>query len=133
MKTITGIQITDLSTKWGLVSVSNPDGTINREYAITGAEADAVANGNNIVPSGCTDEEWFSGRTTLSCRPCNPGQGILNEDGSLVVNYGVSEKAGKVDIKLMQIFPAEYTLDKGVLSIDAAVAAQVDVPFTQVK
>ena len=129
----TGIKLTDASTKWGLVTVANPDGTLNRQYSITGKEADAVAQGNNVVPPGCTDEEWFAGLVMVACRPCNPGQAYLNPDGELIVNYGVTEKDGRVSVNLMQCFPGEFTVDGDSLTITDTVAKLIDVPFKAVK
>ena len=129
----TGIQITDMSTKWGLVTVANKDGTLNRQYAITGKEADQVCHGNNIVPPGCTDEEWFSGLVMVACRPCNPGQAVKNPDGSLIVNHGVDEKDGVITAKLTQFFPGEYDDSNTVLSLRVDLAPLMDVPFKEVK
>lgn len=129
----TGIQMTDMSTKWGLVTVANKDGTLNRQYSITGKEADTIAQGNNIVPSGCTDEEWYSGLAVLYCRPCNQGQAVKNPDGSLMVNHGVVEKDGRVTAQLVQFFPGEYDDSTAVLSLRADLAPLMDVPFKEVK
>jgi hypothetical protein len=129
----TGIKLTDASTKWGLVTVANPDGTLNRQYTIKGKEADAVVQGNNVVPPGCTDEEWFAGLVMVACRPCNPGQAYLNPEGDLVINYGVDEADGKVSVKLMQCFAGEFAEADGALEITDTVAKLVDVPFKAVK
>jgi len=134
MKVPTGVKLTDMSTAWGLVQVFAKDGSIEREFAITAKEADAVVQGNNVIPSGVTEDEWFSGRVTVACRPCNPGEAVINPDGTLVVNYGVTEKNARIDVKLMQLQPTEFIKDAGdVLHIDAAIAAQVDVPMVAVK
>ncbi len=132
-KVPTGVRLTDLSTKWGLVTIANKDGVIEREYAITAKEADAVAQGNNVLPPGCTAEEWASGLVMVTTRPCNPGQAVINPDGSLVVNYGVETRAGKVNVSLMKCFPHEFERVGDALHINAAVAAQVDVPFVEIK
>lgn len=125
----TGIQLTDMSTKWGLVTVSNADGTINRQYTISAHAAKEVAQNNNIVPAGCSYEEWHSGLTVLSSRPCNVGNGVVNPNGSLVVNYGVAKVAGRITVSLMMIPPSEWGLIGNIVHMVPAVAAQVDVPF----
>ena len=125
----TSIQITDFSTKWGLVTVANPDGSINREYTITGAQADAVVKNNKTVPSGCTSDEWFSGRVMVATKPCNVGQAVINPDGSLIVNYGVSKVSGRIQAALMKCFPTEYSVVTGVLYLNSDIATQVVKPF----
>ena len=100
---------------------------------LTAKEADAGAKGNNVLPPGCTQKEWESGNVMVACRPCNPGQGVINPDGTLIVNFGVEEKAGRVTVSLMKLFPHEFEKVSAELHIDAAVAAQVDVPFVEVK
>lgn len=125
----TGIQLTDTSTKWGLVTVSNPDGSINRQYTLSARATDEVAQNNNVIPTGCTYEEWHGGLAILTGRPCNVGNGVVNPDGTLIVNYGVSKVAGRVTVSLMQIPPSEWSLIDGVVHIVPEVAVQVDVPF----
>lgn len=130
-KIATGIQLTDHSIKWGLVTVANKDGSINRQYVISGKEADAVAAGN-AGPPGCTKDEWASGLVEVCGRPCNPGQAVLNPDGNLIVNYGVVVLAGRVTASVMKIFLQEFDYIGGVLHIVSDVAAQVDKPFSAV-
>jgi hypothetical protein len=127
--TPTGIQITDMTTKWGLVTVANPDSSINRQYTISAEDAQIVATGNNILPPGVTAEEWHGGWAVMSGRPCNIGNGVVNPDGSLIVNYGVQKVAGKINVSLMLIPPHEWELVDGIVHIVPDVAAQVDVPF----
>lgn len=127
MKVPTGVVLTDMTTAWGLVQVLAQDGSIEREFAITAKEADAVVQGNNVLPPGVTEDEWFSGRVTVACRPCNQGEGVINPDGKLVVNFGVEENAGRINVKLMEIPTEEYQKVGAELHIEAAVAAQVDV------
>ncbi len=129
----TGIRITDFSTKWGLVQVANKDGTIAREYAITAKEADAVRSVNKTVPPGCTQEEWDSGLVTVTTRPCNPGQAVINPDGTLVVNYGVEIKADRINVSLMKCVPTEFEKVGNIVNVETDLARQVDVPFVEVK
>ncbi len=123
----TGVRLTDMTPKWGLVTVIGKDGA--RSFAITAKEAEAALLG--VMPPGCTEEEWRNHEVCL--RPCNPGQAVINPDGSLMVNYGVTEEAKRVDAKVMQCPPADYERRGDVLHIEALVAAEVDVPFVEVK
>lgn len=134
-KVPTGIKITDLSTKWGLVSVYNADGSIQREYSISAEEADAVAHGNNVLPPGCSEEEWYSGLVSVATRPCNVGEAVDNGDGFLVVNHGFVEdkNKGTVDVLLTKIDPTKWKKKADTVLIEADVAAVVDVPHKKVK
>lgn len=132
-KQSTGIQHTDFTTKWGLVTVDNADGTLNREYVITAAEADAVAQGNNVLPPGCTQAEWESGLVTVNTRPCHVGQAVRNPDGTMIVNYGVAKVGKRVDVSLMKLEATEWEKIGDTVMIDAAVADTVDVPFKAVR
>jgi hypothetical protein len=129
---VTNLKLTDSSTKWGLVVVSNSDGTVNRQYTITGKEADAVAQNNKILPPGCTQEEWESGNTFVYTRPCNQGEACILPDGILNINYGVDEKNNLVQDKRMICFPGEWKYENGILYITDTVAKTVDVPFLAV-
>lgn len=50
--------------KYGLVTVRNPNGTINRHYRITEQELAALHVSGKGVPPGATKGEWESGRTS---------------------------------------------------------------------
>lgn len=126
MKVATSIELTDFSTKWGLVTMMNEDTSILREWMITAAEANAVTRGK-ARPPGCTKEEWETGRVIVYTRPCNPGQAVAVQGGYLVVNYGRTQIGDRILVNLMQLAPSEWELRDGVLWMDADVAAQVDV------
>lgn len=122
----TAIQLTDLSTKWGLVTFMNPDGTIADQQEITGEEADAVVHGNNPPPN-CTRELWETGRVLVYTRPCMPGQAVANPDGTLIVNYGKRKVGNSIQVDLMMLQPHEWALLEGIIMMDPMVALQVDV------
>ena len=128
----TGLELTDLSTKWGLVTVVNVDGSINRQFAIPATEASGIASGTVKKPVACTDAEWDTGLVIVTTRPCKPGQAVACPDGSLVVNYGVVQSAGSVVVSLMRLTPSEWEFTGGMLCIDSSLKAQLDVPHTDV-
>ena len=132
MNVPTGLELTDLSTKWGLVTVVNADGSINRQFAIAAIEADGIVSGTVKKPVACTDAEWDTGLVIVTTRPCKPGQAVACPDGSLVVNYGVVQSAGRVVVSLMRLTPAEWEVTGGVLCVDASLKAQLDVPHADV-
>lgn len=121
----TSIQLTDLSTKWGLVTFMNADGTIAEQQEITGEEADAVVRGNNPPPN-CTRELWETGRVLVYTRPCLPGQAVESPDGTLIVNYGKRKVGNVIQVDLMLLQPNEWKMDGGVLMMEESVARQVD-------
>ena len=127
-----GIAITDLSAKWGLVSVQNTDGSLCREYVISGERVAEVAAGG-LTPPGCTPEEWASGRVYVSGRPCNPGQAVVNPDGTMMVNYGVCVEGQRVHVKLMQCFPSDYAIVGTTVFLSSALREKIDAPFYEVK
>ena len=43
-------------------------------------------------------------------RPCNPGQAVINPDGTLVVNHGIEEMNGRVNVSLTVIKRSEWEL-----------------------
>ncbi len=118
-------EITDISTKWGLVTVYNSDRTINRQYKITADEAEAVHHGNNVLPPRCTLAEWQEGRVVVESRPCNPGQGFINPDGVLMLNCGVHEAKDRVNVSLLQIHPEKWTLAGARLFLDSDVVEHI--------
>jgi RNA polymerase subunit RPABC4/transcription elongation factor Spt4 len=127
MKIATSIKITDLSTKWGLVTVLNPDQSIKRQYRISGKEAAAVHVGNGVLPAGSTAEEWNAGLVIVVGRPCDAGDAIVHTDGTLIVNYGIVEKDGRIDVSLMMLQPHEWATVQGVVMVDANVASQLNL------
>lgn len=129
----TGLVLVDGSTKWGLVTIANKDGTLNREYTISGKEADAVAQGNNVLPPGCTPEEWNTRGSQCAGKVCNPGQAYQTPEGALIVNYGVTEADQRVDWQVMKFPKAEFDLQNSIVRINAVHAAEVDVPLQEVK
>ena len=121
----TSVQLTDLSTKWGLVTFVNEDGTVADQQEISGADADAVVRGNSPPPN-CTRDQWETGRVMVYTRPCLPGQAVANPDGSLIVNYGKRKVGNVIQVDLMLLQPNEWKLDGGVLMMEESVARQVD-------
>lgn len=119
------IEIVDGSTKWGLLVFVDERGAVVREVEISAEEADAVATGKKRLPDGCTAEEWETGRVALITRPLKQGQALVQEDGSLVVNYGIEKTGDRVQADVMWIpAPSEerewWRLDqaKGEVSVD---------------
>lgn len=122
---VSTIQIVDDSTKWGLLSFVDENGVVVREEEISGAEANAVASGQQRVPSGCTAQEWETGRVALVTKPMQQGHGIVQQDGSLVVNFSIDKTGGRIKTDVMWIPPAQWRQDAvlGVLVEDQVLKA----------
>lgn len=107
----TGIKLSDMSTAWGLVLIVREDGTVEREYAISAAAADAVRDGKRKHPPGVTQEQWESGRVSSATRPLHPGLALRNvKDGSLLVNFGVHKVGNRIRTNLMVIPAGQWEL-----------------------
>lgn len=119
-KIATNIELTEHSVKWGIVEVTNPDGSINRQYKITSQETLAVMNGNNVLPPGCTPEEWFSGRVVVGSKVCNPGQAVTIK-GELFINQGIDESNPKeLKVNIVKV-PAQLWDKTDKVNIDDSV------------
>lgn len=107
----TGIKLSDMSTAWGLVQVVREDGTVEREYTISAAVADAVRDGKRKHPPGITQEKWETGRVFCTTRPLQPGFALRNvKDGSLAVNFGVIKVDGRVKVNVLIIPAGQWEL-----------------------
>lgn len=124
-KVATSIEITDLSTKWGLVTVMNEHGGIGRQFVISAEDAERIREVNNTVPPGCTDDEWFSGLARVDTKCCNPGQAVVMPDGTLMVNHGREVSAGRVTARVMAVPKEEWSLIDGVVYVEANVVADM--------
>lgn len=128
MNVETGLELTDHSPKWGMVTIINTDGSINRQYVITVEEAEAVHKGNNVLPPGCTQKEWNDGLVMVESRVLHQGQCVKLDDGSLVVNYGVERKPDSIRVSLMKLVPSEWDNFGPLIKVSSLVANQIDVP-----
>lgn len=121
----TRVHLVDMTPRWGLVTVMAEDTSIVRQYQITGEDVAAIRAGAN--PPGCTADEWKSGRVLVQGRPCLPGMGVKNPDGTLMVNYGIEEVSGRIDARVMKIPSSEWLLLGDVVHIVASVADEMGV------
>lgn len=125
----TGIKLSDMSTAWGLVQVVREDGSVEREYAISAAAADAVASNKRERPPGVTLEQWRTGRVLLYGRPLHPGLAVRNiRDGSLAVNFGVIKANGRIKTNVMVIPAGQWELvGRDGIRMEERWARQVDL------
>lgn len=103
-------ELVDLIDRWGRGSLMDDQGNIVRQWKISGTELALIKSGKIKNPTGCTQEEWMSGKVVFGGQACFDGQGILHPDGSIVICYGIDEYPDKVLVKLLQAFPGEFEI-----------------------
>ena len=127
-KIATHIQLTDMAPAWGLVCVTE-NSEVVRAHRIT-REALQSFEANATLPECVTQAEWSEGRVIIAARPCLPGQGVLQPDGSLVVNYGIKDDGHGVHVSLMRVYPREFELIDGVIHMLPHIGQQIDLERT---
>lgn len=118
--------------KYGIVVVTNPDGSFNREFKITGKEYAALALKGGGAPPGVTQEEWESGLATAYGKDFEVGDVEEQADGTLLIKYAEREENGHIIESYAQMKPEEWSTKRGKISIpeiiseDGKVIAAVD-------
>lgn len=130
----TGIKLSDMSTAWGLVQIVREDGTVEREYTVSAAAADAVRDGKREHPPGVTLEEWRTGRVYLFNKPLSPGLALRNiKNGSLMVNFGVHKANDRIRTSVMIIPAGQWELvGRDGIRMQERWARQVDLGYSEV-
>ena len=124
----TSIQLTDYSTKFGVVQWLNADGVVTKRAKIPAAEADALRDGLIERPLQCSPREWETGLVVSTTWAIGAGQAAQNADGTLVVNFGTGAGFGELaDAPLMLLQPNEYMIQGGELWVEDYLCAQIDV------
>lgn len=127
MKVPTLLTLTDFTIKWGLVTVMNEDTSTQREYMISADEVNKINRGSGAGPSGCSKEEWLSGRVFVTGRPCLQYQCVINPGGNMIANYGIVESANQVSVNIMQIPPSEYEISGNTVLLEESLAVEMGV------
>lgn len=126
----TSFVLADASTKWALVTVADAEGRLIREFTIDGPEAAAIVaglqDGTLERPPGVTAEEWASGGASFTTRPLKPGMARVIPDGTLVLNYGVVTRLGKVQTSLLRLPAREFKVEGDTLYLPPLIAKAVD-------
>jgi len=95
--------------KYGVVSVRNADGSINREYRITGEELAAFKALPNGVPPGVTKEELQSIPVFVYGMGMDVGDVRVNKAGWLKMKLSERTVAGRIVEQLVVLEPGEWT------------------------
>jgi hypothetical protein len=119
----TALELKPLSNvAWGLVTVASkpgPDGVIERQFVISGAEADLIRAGV-VLPRGVTQAVWDSGCVSVKTRPLNPGQALVSPDGGLIVNCGVRTVNKRVKANVLNVPRNQWGMDSFTVLLDAS-------------
>jgi len=103
--------------KYGVVSIMNADGTLNREYRITRLELDELQKSANGIPPGCTKEEWEGGRAIVLGMDFDVGDYRIEND-FLQIKYAEQIEKGRIVDYGVLFFPGEWTEILGVISVE---------------
>lgn len=120
MKVATDIRIVPMhGVQWGLVSVHDADASVVRSWRISADEFLAVQAGESLPP-GCSRSEWESGSISVGARPCLPGDAVVNEDGTLVHNFGIVEDRQTVKVSLLRVPAGQWEIRGSTVFIERA-------------
>ena len=126
-KIATNIKLTDMTPAWGLVCITNADHSgIARAHCISRAELQEFES-SGLLPNCVEQTEWDAGRVIIAARPCLPGQGVVQSDGSMVIHYGIMDDGRVVDVSIMRIYPSEFQIVDDVVFLLPSIAKQVDL------
>ena len=98
--------------KYGFVRVKNGDGSVNREYRITGTQVaawHAAMRWSAETHIGITQQEWESGLTCMEGWDHDTGDITLEPGGSVVFKYGESNVGGRIISLGAQIEAGDWT------------------------
>jgi hypothetical protein len=114
----TKLQLVDRSTKWGLVTVHDPQWNVVSEHMIDAAEADAVASSARGWPSCVSRELWETGLVQSAAYTVLPGQASQGDDGTLLVGLTLDLRPPYVHARILRLQPHEWAESDGVVSVD---------------
>jgi hypothetical protein len=122
------VELTDAGTKWGLLTVTRDDGSIERQDILDAELTDAICRGE-CLPPGVTVEQHGRGQAIVVKRPCRPGQGLVQANGWLVVNAGVRRVGKLVQADVVRVPPTHWaagaSAPPGTLLLEAALAREL--------
>lgn len=113
--------------KYGLVVVRDPDGTINREYRITGAEYAALALPGAGAPVGFVRADVTAGRSWVAIgKDLDVGDVAVQPDGALLVKYAEDRVGARVVESFVRFEAGEWSGSRADLaSVAPAVIANI--------
>jgi hypothetical protein len=115
----TGLELTDLSPSWGLVTVVDKNRKIIRQYAITKAQLEDFRQGLTLRVHGVNVDEWDQCQVQVEGRPCLANQAVINPDGTMVVNYGIEQLETTVRVKRIRLQRNEWDVINGVVHVSS--------------
>jgi hypothetical protein len=121
----TPLILRDGKTVWGQVVLADKNGAVVREYRINGADVAKMIAGEIKHPPGCTSDEWFAGPSYLAGRPCEDGMCCVGAEGTLMINFGITPKGARLEIKLLKIPAADWKNVNGEIWVEDYVIAEL--------
>lgn len=109
--------------KYGLVVVTNADGTFNREFKITGAELATLRASVNGVPRGVTRLEWETGRAIVAGKDFDVGDAKLLTRGSVLFKHDEQIIGGQIVEWYVMLRPGDWTGTLPNITVTPAVIA----------
>src|SRR5688500_16206219 len=110
--------------KYGLVTVINGDGSLNRQYRITGTELAALHASGDGLPPGCSAEEWHEGRAWVVGKCVDVGE-VFEANGYLVIKFDEQMVNGHVVESVITWAPGEWSGTPPNVSVAPAKLAEV--------
>lgn len=95
--------------KYGVVCVRNKDGSVNREFRITGEQLKTLHNSGNGLPPRVTRKEWESGRAFVYGMDIDTGEIKLDPDGAVVMKILEEVIDKKVVNTVLRISAGDWT------------------------
>jgi len=125
----TVIKLSDKKLKFGLVTVRNKDGSLNRQFKITPEEYTALAGKGALGPHGVTEEEWINGLAFASGISLEEGDAELRSNGSVLIKVRENlslDIAGKITETYVELASSDYTGILPAITIKPASLSSMD-------
>lgn len=115
----TTLQITDLSTSWGLVEIQDKTTheVLNR-YKVTAEEVEQIHRGE-ILPPNFTVQDHATKYYSASSRICNPSECHVDPVTKMMtINAGIVEDPEDMDVVLLRVSRGYWRKVDGVVELD---------------
>ena len=114
--------------KYGLVIVRNGDGTLNRQFKITGAAYAALTQAGAGAPPGVTTEEWTTGLAVAAGKDYDVGDCAVLVDGSVPMKVAAQVVGIPIayEERFLRFRPNEFTGTPPRVTVAPSVIAGLD-------
>lgn len=122
------LQLGAQPNKYGVVLVYNPDGTVQREFRITGEALAELHSTPNGIPLGCTKEEWESGYAVCYGKDYDVGDIRIQDDGSLTIKVAEELKNGQTAETYVYLKAGEWSGTPPHITVTAKALTEMNQP-----